>query len=374
PALYNCHTHSAMQFLRGYGEDLPLDRWLNERIFPAEDRLTPEIVYSCSKYAIAEMIKNGICSFSDMYYFCDMTAEAVGETGIKANISRSVVSFDNNADFSKDSRFIESVDLYEKYHNSFNGRLKVDFSLHAEYTNVPGMVKYAADYAKGKDIAFQIHLSETEKEHNECIGRHGVTPTEFFMKHGILDCPTVFAHCVWVNDNDMDILKKHNSNVVHNPVSNLKLGSGVMPLSKMLKKGINVSLGTDSSASNNTLDILKEINFAALLQKGTDRDPSSVKAEEIIKLATENGAICQNRADGGKLEVGKKADIIMLDVDNINNIPSYSPVYTLVYSANSSDVCFTMVDGKILYEDKEFTTLDIDKLKYDMREIQKQFI
>ena len=172
----------------------------------------------------------------------------------------------------------------------------------------------------------------------------------------------------------MDILKRYNSNVVHNPVSNLKLGSGVMPLSKMLKKGINVSLGTDSSASNNTLDILKEINFAALLQKGTDRDPSSVKAEEIIKLATENGAICQNRADCGKLEVGKKADIIMLDVDNINNIPSYSPVYTVIYSANSSDVCFTMVDGKILYENKEFTTLDIDKLKHDMREIQKQFI
>ncbi|MBE6718619.1 MAG: amidohydrolase [Ruminococcaceae bacterium] len=374
PALYNCHTHSAMQFLRGYGEDLPLDRWLNERIFPAEDRLTPKIVYISSKFAIAEMIKNGICSFSDMYYFCDKTAEAVGETGIKANISRSIVSFDNSANHSKDNRFLESVELYNKFHNAFDGRLKVEFSLHAEYTNVPSMVKYVADYASGKDIAFQIHLSETEKEHNECIGRHGITPTEFFECNGILECPTSFAHCVWLTDNDMDILKRYNSTVVHNPVSNLKLGSGVMRLSKMLEKGINVSLGTDSSASNNTLDILKEINFAALLQKGTERDPSSVKAEDIIKLATENGAKCQNREDCGVLAVGKKADIIMIDTDRINNIPSYSPVYTLVYSANSSDVCFNMVDGKVLYENGEYKTLDIERLKHEMKELQKDFI
>lgn len=373
PGFFNCHTHSAMQFLRGYGEDLPLDRWLNERIFSAEEKLTPEIVYSCSEFAIAEMIKNGICSFSDMYYFCDQTAEAVGKTGIKANISRSIVSFDNNADHTQDSRFAESVELYEKYNDTFNGRLKVDFSLHAEYTNVPTMTEFCANYARGKGISFHIHLSETEKEHNECIARHGVTPTAFFEKYGILDSKTSFAHCVWVTDEDIEILKNHGASAIHNPASNLKLGSGVMPLSKMLKAGLNVALGTDSSASNNTLDILKEIYLAAILQKGIDRDPSSIRAEEIIKLATVNGAIAQGREKCGELKVGNKADIIMLDLDTVNNIPSYSPIYTLVYSANSSDVCFNMVDGKILYENGEFKTLDIEKIKYNMKAIAKPF-
>lgn len=372
PGLYNCHTHSAMSFLRGYGEDLPLDRWLNEKIFPAEEKLTKEIVYTSSKFAIAEMIKNGICSFSDMYYFCDETVRAVGETGMKANISRSIVSFDNTSDHSKDTRFIESVELYNKYHDSFDGRVKIDFSLHAEYTNVPSMVKYCADYTRGKDIAYQIHLSETEKEHNECIERHKMTPTEFFEYYGVLDNPVSFAHCVWVSDNDIDILKRRSATVVHNPASNLKLGSGIMPLSKMLKKGVNVTLGTDGAASNNTLDILKELYLASILQKGYDKDPSMIKAEDMVKLATVNGALSQNRKDSGRLEVGKKADIIMLDMNSINNIPSYSPVYSLVYSMSSSDVCFNMVDGKILYENKEFKTLDIESLKSDMKKLQRE--
>ncbi len=373
PGLYNCHTHSAMQFLRGYGEDLPLDRWLHERIFPAEDRLTEDIVYLSSKFAIAEMLKNGICSFSDMYYFCDQTARAVGETGIKANISRSIVSFDDTEDHSGNIRFKESADLFEKYHNTFDERLKVEFSLHAEYTNVPSMAKYCAEYAKGKDIAFQIHLSESEKEHIECIARHGMTPTEFFADCGIMDSPVSFAHCVWVTDSDIDLLKKHNSTAVHNPASNLKLGSGVMPLSKMLAKGLNVALGTDSAASNNTLDIMKEMYLAAILQKGVDRDPALIKAESIVELATVNGAKCQNRNDCGMIKVGKKADIIMINTDSINNIPTFSPTYTLVYSANSSDVCLNMVDGQILYENGEFLTLDSEKLKYDMKKLRKNF-
>ncbi len=369
PGLYNCHTHIAMQFLRGYGEDLQLERWLNEKIFPAEEKLTPEIVSYCSEIAIAEMIRNGIVSFSDMYFFCDRTAEVIGKTGIKGNISRSIVSFNNNADFSSDYRFTEAKELFEKYNNSFDGRLKIDLSLHAEYTNVSGMVEYCAEYAKSNNAAFNIHLSETEKEHNECIARHKMTPAAFFEKHGVLDSPTSLAHCVWVSDDDMDILKRHNATVVHNPSSNLKLGSGVMRLSKMLEKGINVTLGTDSSASNNRLDILREMYLASVLQKGVDRDPAKVKANRIIELATVNGAKAQRRPDCGAIEVGKKADIIMIDLDSVNNIPCYDPVYSVVYSANSSDVCFNMVDGIILYENGEYTTIDIEKVKYGIKNI-----
>lgn len=373
PGLYNCHTHAAMQFLRGYGEDLPLDRWLNERIFPAEDKLTPETVQISSMHAIAEMIANGICSFSDMYFFTDRTAEAVGQTGIKANVSRSIVSFDNNADHLEDARFKESAALYESLNGKYDGRLKVDLSLHAEYTNVPKMAEVCADYAREKGAGFQIHLSETEKEHNECIARHGTTPLGFFERAGVLDSPVAFAHCVWVTDGDIALMKEKGCTAVHNPASNLKLGSGIMPLSKMLKAGVNVALGTDSSASNNTLDLLKELYLAAILQKGSDRDPASVKAEEYVKLATVNGAICQGRPDCGQLEVGKRADIIMLNMDSVHNIPSFSPTYTLVYSANSRDVCFNMVDGRVLYENGEYKTLDIERVKYDARKLQKSF-
>ncbi len=373
PGLYNCHTHSAMQFMRGYGEDMPLDRWLNDKIFPAEDRLTPETVYLSSKFAIAEMIRNGIVSFSDMYYFCEQTAECVGETGIKANISRSIVSFDENADHKNDARFIESKQLFENWNGRFDGRLKVDMSLHAEYTNVEKMCRVCADYAKQKMASFHIHLSETEKEHNECIKRHGKTPLEFFESTGALEVPTNFAHCVWVSESDMDLMKKYNCTVTHNPASNLKLGSGVMPLSKMLEKGINVALGTDSSASNNTLDIIKEMYLAAILQKGTDRDPSKIKAESIVKLATVNGALSQGRKKCGELKVGNHADIVMLDLDAINNIPMFDPTYALVYSANASNVCFNMVDGKVLYENGEFMTVDIENLKYDMKKLKENY-
>jgi len=168
-------------------------------------------------------------------------------------------------------------------------------------------------------------------------------------------------------------MKKYNCTATHNPASNLKLGSGVMPLSKMLEKGINVALGTDSSASNNTLDIIKEIYLAAILQKGIDRDPSKIKAESIVKLATVNGAVSQRREKCGEIKVGNCADIVMLDLDAINNIPMFDPTYTLVYSANCSNVCFNMVDGKVLYENGEFTTVDIERLKYDMKKLRENY-
>jgi len=180
PAFYNTHCHAAMTLFRGYGEDLPLQRWLEERIFPAEDRLTHRSVYVATKWAIAEMLRGGVASFSDMYMFEDAVAEAVLETGIKANLSRSIVSFDPKIDIKKDSRFDETLSLIRGYHNADDGRILVDLSLHAEYTNVPIACKDLADYAKENGFGMQIHLSETEREHTECIGRHGKTPTQFF--------------------------------------------------------------------------------------------------------------------------------------------------------------------------------------------------
>ena len=369
PAFYNAHCHAAMTLFRGYGEDLPLQRWLNEKIFPAEEKLTYKSVYSASKLAIAEMLKRGVASFSDMYMFVDATAEAVLETGIKANLSRSLVSFDPDIDMTRDHRLKEAIDLAARYHNAGDGRLKIDFSLHAEYTNVPRACAYVGAYAKDNGYIMQLHLSETELEHRECIARHGKTPTAFFNDLGVLDTPTVAAHCVWVSDEDMEIMAQKGVTAVHNPVSNLKLGSGVMPLRKMLDKGINVALGTDGVASNNRLDVLREMQTAAILHKGIWRDPAITVASDMLPLATRNGALAQGREDCGILEIGAKADLVLMDRNSLHNMPCFDEYAMLAYSADSSDVCMTMVDGRILYRNGEYTCIDEEHLRFECREV-----
>ena len=370
PAFYNTHCHAAMTLFRGYGEDLPLDRWLNEKIFPAEDKLTSKSVNIATKLAIAEMLANGIASFSDMYMFMDEVANAVLETGIKANISRSIVSFSESDNIASDSRFLESVMLVKDFDGAANGKLKVDMSLHAEYTNTEQMARFIAEYTRENDLGMQVHISETEKEHRECKERRGGrTPVEFFADCGLFDARTTAAHCVYLTDNDMDIIREKKVSVAHNPVSNLKLGSGVMPLRKMLDKGINVTFGTDGVASNNNLDVLKEMQYAALLGKGISRQPESVRARELFSLATRNGAIAQGRYDCGAIKIGYKADAALIDLDSVNNIPSYDYYTTLAYSAKSSDLLMTMVDGEILYKDGEYKTIDIEKLKFEAKDV-----
>ncbi len=370
PAFYNTHCHAAMTLFRGYGEDLPLDRWLNEKIFPAEDRLTPKSVNVATKLAIAEMLANGVASFSDMYMFMDEVAKAVLETEIKANLSRSIVSFGEAEHIEKDNRFLESVQLVKDFHGAGDGKLLIDMSLHAEYTNTEQMARFIAEYTKENGLGMQVHISETEKEHKEAIERRGGrTPVEFFNDCGLFESRTTAAHCVYVSDNDMYIMKKKGVSVAHNPVSNLKLGSGVMQLRKLLDNGINVTLGTDGVASNNNLDVLKELQYAVLLAKGTSRQPDSVVAKEMFALATRNGAIAQGRNDCGEIKVGYKADAVLLDLNAVNNIPSYGYYTTVAYSAKSSNVLMTMVDGKVLYKNGEYKTIDIEKLKFEAKDV-----
>ncbi len=369
PGLYNCHCHSAMSLFRGIGEDLPLQRWLEEKIYPAEDLLTSEKVYYGSLLACAEMIRNGIVSFSDMYFLCDATAKAVSESGIKANISRSVVSFDENADIGSDSRVNEATELFKSYHNSCDGRILIDMALHAEYTNTEKMSRHLARISAELGTVMHVHISETQKEHEECIARRGMTPTEFFDSCGVFESPTVAAHCVYITSNDAKIFSEKNVTVAHCPVSNLKLASGVGDLKMWTEHGINVALGTDGAASNNTLDILKELNISALIHRGTSRDPAFPLASSLLPYATENGAKAQGRPDCGKIKVGYKADFAVIDLNTVNNVPSYDPVYSLIYSVNSSNVIMTVCDGQILYENGEFTTVDIEKAIANVKEL-----
>ena len=365
PGFYNAHCHAAMTLFRGYGEDLPLQRWLEERIFPAEDRLNYQNVTIATKLAIAEMLKGGIVSFSDMYMFEDAVAEVVLETGVKANLSRALVSFSPDANIATDARFAEAKALVDKYQNCDDGRLKVDFSLHAEYTNLPHYISQVAEYTSANNLRMHLHVSETEKEHNECIVRHQKTPTKLFCDLGALDTPTLAAHCVWVSDEDIAILAEKRVSVVHNPVSNLKLGSGVMPLAKMLSAGVNVCLGTDGVASNNRLDILREMQTAAVLHKGVMLDPTATTASQMPKLATRNGALAQGRDDCGEIRIGARADLILIDRDSIHNMPCFDDYAMLCYSAERSDVLMTMVDGRILYRNGTYTLIDVERLRFE---------
>ncbi len=369
PAFYNIHCHAAMTLFRGIGEDLPLGRWLEEKIYPAEDRLTPESVRVGSELAIAEMIRGGVVSFSDMYFFCDETAKAVISTGVKANISRCLVSFADDATINNDSRFDEAVQLINDYNGAGDGRVLVDMSVHAEYTNKERYLREVAEYTHSRDIGLQVHVSETEKEHEECKARHnGMTPVEFLTDCGILvpsaTATATAAHCVWVTDRDIEILAENRVNVAHNPISNLKLASGVAPVAKMLAAGVNVGLGTDGAASNNALSVLRELQSAALIHKGVNRKADIIKTSDICGMAWSAGARAQGRHDCGKIEAGARADIILIDLDSINNIPMYDPYSTVAFSAHESDVYLTMCDGKILFENGEYKTIDVEKLRH----------
>lgn len=369
PGFYNAHCHAAMTLFRGYGEDLPLQRWLEERIFPAEDRLNYENVTVATKLAIAEMLKGGIVSFSDMYMFEDALAEVVLETGMKANLSRALVSFSRDANIATDTRFAEAKKLVEKYQNADDERVKVDFSLHAEYTNLPHYIAQVGEYTATNGLRMHLHVSETEKEHNECIARHHKTPMQLFYDLGALNTPTLAAHCVWVNDEDIAIMAEKGVSAVHNPVSNLKLGSGIMPLKKLLAAGVNVCLGTDGVASNNRLDVLREMQTTAILHKGVLLDPTATTASQMPKLATRNGALAQGREDCGEIRIGARADLVLINRNSIHNMPCFDDYAMLCYSAERSDVLLTMVDGRILYQNGTYTLIDEERLRYDAQKV-----
>ena len=366
---YNTHCHAAMTLFRGYGEDMSLREWLDTRILPAEDRLDDDKVYYGSLLAIAEMLASGIVSFSDMYFFCDKTANAVLDSGIKANISRSLVSFEEGMTARNDPRFLEGISLARDYHGKGDGRLLVDLSIHAEYSNVESYIRDVSDYTAENGFRMQLHLSETEKEHNDCIARRGKTPTEFFYDCGTFRSPTTCAHGVWLTEGDMDILAACGATVSHNPCSNLKLGSGVARVSTLMAHGVNVGLGTDGAASNNSLDFFREMYVASLIAKGAACDPTVGRAEDVLRMATVNGAKAQGRYDCGEVKVGNRADLILVSLDDVNTMPTYDASYTVLYAAKAANLKMTVVDGRILYENGEYTTLDIEKIKDSFKRV-----
>lgn len=373
PGLINTHSHAAMSILRGYADDFNLKTWLFEKIFPAEGRLTKEAVLTGVKLSIAEMLASGTTSFSDMYFYEPETAEIVLSSGIRASLSNGVTALGNDFSFENDRAVMETYELIEKYNGKGNGRLRADASIHGEYTSNPEVWKKVAVLAKKYNLVIQVHVSETKEEHEQCIKRYGITPLQALNNSGVLENRVLAAHGVWLSDKDMEILAKSGGSVAHNPVSNLKLGSGIANISELTAHGVNVSLGTDGCASNNNLDLFEEIKLASLLAKGTNRDPELINAYEALKLATVNGAIAQGREhEVGQIKVGFEADLIMLDVNKPRLHPIYDPISTVVYACSGSDVCMSMVQGKILYRDGAWYTLNVPEIMKKADEIANE--
>lgn len=372
PGLINCHGHSPMVLLRGVGSDLTLQEWLFGKIMPIEDKLTAQDIQTGNQLALLEMIASGTTSYSDMYFEPQTAVENALACGIKANISRPVQCFDKSETYGENFRAKESIQLFKNYHGAGDGRVRIDFSVHAEYTCFEHIVgPYSAD-CKSLGGRMHIHLSETKKEHDECVEKYGKTPAKWFYDLGTFDCPTAAAHCVFVTEEDMALMLEKGVSPIHNPTSNMKLGSGFAPIQRMLDLGLNVTLGTDGAASNNNLNMMEELHLAAVLHNGFHQDPTILKPAQLLAMATRNGAKLQGREDTGVLEVGKKADLIALDLTRPHMVPNFDPLALTVYSAQGSDVVMTMVDGNILYENGEFLTLDADKILHEAKAAAKR--
>ncbi len=361
PGLINCHTHLPMSLLRGYADDLALQEWLNDYIFPREDHLDARCVKAATLLGIAECLRFGVTSVSDMYYFCEAEAEAIAESGIKANLSRGTSMFlGDDFDFETFPACQELVALHEKWHNFDNGRLKIECSIHAEYTSTYQLWDALSEYAVNNGLGMQVHLSETQKEHDDCVEKYGLTPAQLLDCHHVFDTRAVAAHCVHLTQEDMALLARRGVSAVHCPVSNLKLASGCADVMGMVRAGMNVCLGTDSVASNNNLDLFEEIKACSLMAKGRTGDPTAVPAEAALMMATVCGAKAQGREkECGMIKEGMDADLILLDFSQPHLIPCHNVLSHLVYAASGHDVVMTMVRGKILYAAGKYPTIDL---------------
>ncbi len=368
PGFVNAHGHSPMVLMRGYGENMSLQDWLFNRIFPFEDRLTSEAVYWGTLLSMAESLKFGIVSTSDMYYFCEDMVRAILDSGAKNNLSRSISKMDDSP-FDEFKAVKELKALVSRYQGAGDGKLIIESSLHAEYTNNEDAAISLAQLAKDMGLRMHVHVSETKHEHQECKERHGGrTPVKYLSDCGIFNVPSLAAHCVWVEDEDIEILKEKNVFVVTNPVSNLKLASGVCDVKKLMDNGIIVALGTDSSASNNNLSIFEEMKTMSLLAKVKHKDPTVITPKEALAMATVNGALAQGRNDCGLVKEGYKADLVMINLDTPNMAPTHDLLSNLVLAGTDREIEMTMVDGKILYERGEFKTIDIEETLAKVKE------
>jgi 5-methylthioadenosine/S-adenosylhomocysteine deaminase len=353
PGLVNMHTHTPMTFLRGAGADLTLDDWLNRVIFKLEAQWNGDLIRTATDLGCMEMLRFGTTSFCDMYMYTGSIVQSVRDNGMRAMIGYGATDSDGSC---KD--LAEGVELAKHWNRACDDRIRVSIAPHAEYTSTPKLIKAAARAALDFDIPFHIHVSETRAEHEGCIGRRGTTPLQYLQSLGALEAKVIAAHCVWFSDEDIEIAAKHNVTIVHNPVSNLKLASGIAPVTKMLAKGCRVALGTDGVASNDNLNLWEEIKLMPLLQKGVTLNPTVIPPARALAAATSVGAKAMGYPNLGLIKAGYLADLILVNIHTPHMTPDIHPESNLIYALQGSDVTLTMVNGRVLYRDGEYLTID----------------
>lgn len=346
PGIVDAHCHAPMTLLRGVGGGLPLKRWLEEAIFPVEARMTDEDVAAGMTWGAMELLAGGVTCVADMYEHSLAGAAALAETGIKANVCRPGLAFD---DGTPEGRLEECIDFVRNFRDS-NGRLLADICIHSEYLTNEKFCRALAEANREFRRPVNVHVSETRLEHEECIARHGKTPIAYLAETGLLDYGGYAAHCVWCTDDDFKIMADRNVSLVHNPSSNMKLASGFARVCRAAELGVNVALGTDGPASNDNLDMFEEMHLTSLIHKGVLLDPTVLSPWEVIEMATVNGAKALGRYDTGEIAVGKAADLCAVALDKPHLNPCVDAANLIVHSAHASDVVMTIVDGRIVYE------------------------
>ena len=362
PGLVNAHTHASMTLLRSYADDMELMTWLNDHIWPVEAKMVSDDIYWGAALAAVEMLKSGTTTFADMYGpFMERVADVVAESGMRGVLSRGIIGVAPDGE----KKLEENVKLYNDYHGAADGRITVMFGPHAPYTCPPDFLKKVAAAAQRLGADVHIHMNETKAEIEQIAKQYGKRPFEYVEDTGLFESPTLAAHCVHLSDEEIAIIKRHHIRVAHNPGSNMKLASGTAPVPRLLKEGVTVGLGTDGASSNNNLDMLQEVQLAALLHKVNEYDPLAVPAFEALKMGTEYGAKAVGLDGLGRLEAGAKADIVLVSMKGAAWCPRFNEVSLLVYSGSAGDVDTVICDGKILMEHRELTTLDEEKIKQE---------
>ncbi|MBP1994550.1 amidohydrolase [Paenibacillus eucommiae] len=360
PGLINAHQHTPMSLLKGFSDDLKLMDWLDQKMLPAEARMTPEDIFWGAKLSMAEMIKSGTTAFADMYIHMNEIASAVVEVGMRASLARGMVFLQDDGG----KRLTEALELVERWNGKAGGTISTMLGPHAPYTCPPEPLKEIIKIAEEMNLPIHIHLAETKEEVIKIRDKYNQTPTEYLYQAGLFEKSHVLlAHSVHVNRRDIGLLKGMRGGVSHNPVSNLKLGCGIAPVSEMMNQGIGVGIGTDGSGSATTIDMFEEIKAAAWLQKLDYGDPTVLPASQVLRMATIGSAkLLKIDHQVGTLEVGKKADIILIDMNKPHLQPVHHIESLLAYSVNGADVDTTIVNGKVLMQNRKLVTIDEEEL------------
>ena len=373
PGLVNGHTHAAMTLFRGIADDLELIEWLTEFIFPAEaEFVDEEFVRVGTQLACWEMIRGGTTTFVDMYFFPDVIAEVVDECGLRAIITPTAIDFPSPGHVGWDDSFANAVNFARRWKNRHR-RITPGIAPHAPYTVAPEHLVEAFEAAQQLQVPIHIHLAETLTEVDDIFARYGNRPVNHMDATGVLEPRLIAAHVVWPDDQEISLLAERGIGVVHNPVSNMKLASGLSPVPRMLDAGVKVGLGTDGAASDNDLDMWEEINLASLVHRGAALDPTIMPAETVLRMATLGGAEAISLADEiGALTVGRRADLIQLRLDGPHLTPMYNVISHLVYAADSADVVTVVIDGNVLMREGEVLTVDGDAVRSQARHIARE--